>query len=389
MSRIAARLLTACILSCAATVAAASELDARMRAVESIRGLQFRGPVQAVTIGREELPTRLREQLTRSLPYSVSEFVEILEALLLIEPAGNEAFDTLIDLYESQVLAYYDPPSQTFYMLSEPPAAMNDLPGGIGGEMAQEGVVIHELMHALQDQHFDIGQRDLDLRKDTDAAMAYHAVLEGEATLVMLAHLLAQSGADFDTLIREPVFDSLLTSQATADLMTGDAPRYFAESMKFPYLEGLKFVLAAYRRGGWKELDRIHADPPRSTREVLHPEEYFAREFRAPAFLARPAASGHLLTVEHLGEFHWSFLLGPANARGWINDRVTIVQDSRCEPTVLVEAKWESEEAARRFHTAYMTLLDGRGIGFLSRVDGRDVRLAYGSDRKTMEQFLR
>jgi hypothetical protein len=308
--------------------------------------------------------------------------------LLLIEPAGPAAFDTLLGLYESQVLAYYDPPSQTFFMLNEPPAAMRDLPG-LGGETAQEGVVVHELMHALQDQHFDIGRRDLELRKDTDAAMAYHAVLEGEATLVMLAHLLEKSGADFDTLIREPLFDGLLASQATADLMTGDAPRYFGESMKFPYLEGLKFVLAAYRRGGWKELDRVHADPPRSTREILHPDEYFARSFRAPAFTAQPAAPGRVLTVEHLGEFHWSFLLGSANARGWINDSVTIVQDARCEPTVLVEAKWESDEAARRFHSAYMSFLDARGIGFLSTVDGRNVRLAYGGDRKTMEAFLR
>ena len=43
------------------------------------------------------------------------------------------------------------------------------------------------------------------------------------------------------------------------------------------------------------------------------------------------------LTVEHLGQFHWNFLVGKDNARGWASDRVTIVQDATCEATVLVE----------------------------------------------------
>ena len=380
--------LAAFVFLVLAPFAAASELEEQMKAVESIRGLEFRGPVKAVTIDRSELPGRLRQQLGRTMPYSIDEFVEILKALLLIEPATGNAFDQLIGLYESQVLAFYDPATRTFFALSEPPRAMQDLPGG--AEMAQEGVIIHELMHALQDQHFDIGKRDRDLRKDTDAAMAYHAVLEGEATLVMLAHLIGQTGADFDAMIREPMFDGLLSSAATADMAIGKStPRYFAESLKFPYLAGLNFVVAAYRRGGWKEIDRIHADPPGSSREVLHPSEYLDRTFRAPAFIPKPATSGRHLTVEHLGEFHWAFLTGGVNARGWVNDRVTIAQDADCNPTVLVETTWESEAAARRFHSAYMDMLDKRGVGFLSRADGSQVRVAYGADRKLMETFLR
>lgn len=370
-----------------ATAASASELDARMRDVERIRGLTFRGPVTAVTIGRDELPGRLRAQLTRSLPYSTAEFEEILEVLLLIPPSGEKAFDQLISLYESQVLAYYDPLTRTYYALNEPPAAMKDL---FGGDVAREGVVIHELVHALQDQHFEIGKRDLALRKDTDGAMAYHAVLEGEATLVMLAHLVEKGGADFDTIIRQPLFEGLIASSAAADLMIGDAaPRYFAESMKFPYLEGLRFAIAAYRRGGWAELNRVHADPPRSTREIAHPDEYFGRTFRAPEFVPAPALPVRTLSVERLGQFHWSFLLGAAGARGWLGDRVTIAQDAQCQTTVLVEASWESEEAAQAFHSAYMRLLDDRGIGYLSRADGRAIRLAYGADRSLMERFLR
>jgi hypothetical protein len=388
MSTVALRAAIIVFLSVTAS-ASPSPLEERMREVEAIRGLQFRGPVTTVTIDRADLPGRLRDQLRRDLPYSVEEFIEILENLLLVEPGREGVFDELIEMYEAQVLAYYDPETRTFYALNEPPAAIAEL-RGLAADAAREGVVVHELMHALQDQHYDIGRREIELRHDTDASMAYHSVLEGEATLVMLAHLIEQGGADFDTLIRQEMFDGILASTAAADMqIDGDTPRYFAESMKFPYLEGLKFVIAAYRRGGWAALDRVHANPPRTTREILHPEEYFARTFRPEPFLAQPAVPGPTLTVEHLGEFHWAYLVGAPNARGWVDDRVTIAQNAECHPTVLVETEWDSEEAAQRFYSAYVKLLDQRGIGFLSNVRGRDVSVAYGFDRKLMETFLR
>lgn len=379
--------LLACALLLVAASGAAAGLEEQMRAVEEIRGLSFSGPVRSVTIDRSELPERLRAQLTRTLPYSVEEWASILETLFLIEGDRGQTFERLLSLYESQVLAYYDPDTGTFYALRQPPPALQQLPAGLAVE---EGVIIHELMHALQDQHLAIGRRAFELRRDTDASLAYHAVLEGEATLVMLAWLLEQSGADFDTLIREPLFDGLLASTAAVDFaFDGSAPRYFIESLKFPYLEGLRFVTAAYRRGGWAELDRVYANPPRSTREILHPEEYFERRFVPARFQPVPPLDVEPLTVEHLGQFHWNFLLGEDNARGWKSDRVTIVPDALCEPTVLVETSWDSDAGAQRFLLAYMDLLDGRGAGFLAHRDGTSVKLAYGADRDLMERFLR
>src|SRR2546426_6507173 len=113
---------------------------------------------------------------------------------------------------------------------------------------------------------------------------------------------------------------------ATADQsIAPDAPRYFVESLKFPYIEGLKLVVQAYRRSGWKEIDRMHANPPRTTREIIHSAEYFARLDGGGPLPAtgdlRPATDS--ISVEHLGEFHWRFLVGD-HATGWINARVTI-----------------------------------------------------------------
>jgi hypothetical protein len=140
--------------------------------------------------------------------------------------------------------------------------------------------------------------------------------------------------------------------------------------LKFPYLEGLNFVVTAYRRGGWKELDRVHANPPRTSREVLHPEEYFARSFRPEKFDdAKPEGA----IAEHLGEFHWRYLVGTEAATGWVNDRAVIFKDGRVE----IDTKWESPERAASFAGVYEAFLKKRGLEATIARDGSAVRAAY------------
>ena len=375
--------LAGLIVTLLAGSASAATLADEMAAVEKIRGLRFTTRVNTVEIDRKDLPRHLRRQFEKSLPYSVQEWGEVLRALRLIDEkeSDEKIVSSLLDLYQSQVLAYYDPPSKTFYTIRQLPEALQSLP--LSGAL-DAGVHVHELTHALQDQHFEIGERDLALRDDTDANLAYHAVIEGEASLVMLAYMIEQSGASFDEMIRGDLLAGALSAAATQTL-PGGGPRYFTEVLKFPYLDGLKFVIEAYRRGGWKEFDRIYADPPRSTREILHPADYFEHRFNGPAFDNEPPLPvPHLLSVEHLGEFHWRLIAG--NAEGWKADRVTIAQNAFCETTVLAETEWDTSAQAQRFYDAYTRTLDD--IGYRARIDGRRVRVAYGADRSLMERFV-
>ena len=359
----------------------AATLDAEMAAVERIRGLRFLAPVNTVELDRKELPTRLRAEFAKTLPYSVQEWGEVLRALRLIQEKDDEAIvSSLIDLYEAQVLAYYDPPSKTFFTIRQLPDAVKNLPfAGLDA-----GVKVHELTHALQDQHFNIGARDLALRNNSDANLAFHALIEGEASLVMLAYMIDQSGGSLDDMINSGLFGATIGDAAAANLPIG-GPKYFSEMLKFPYLDGLRFVVEAYRRGGWKELDRVEQNPPRSTREVLHPDEYFAREAKpAPPVLLKPTMPSSLLSVEILGEWHWRFLTG--SGEGWVADTVTIAENRFCEPTVLVDTMWDSETAARRFYDAYTKSLED--VGSLAAIGGKSVRVAYGADRAVMEHFI-
>ncbi len=377
------RVLAGLIVTLLASAASAATIAEEIAAVEKIRGLRFTAAVKTVEIDRKDLPAHLRRQFEKSLPYSVDEWGDVLRALRLIgEDETDEAIvSSLLDLYQSQVLAYYDPPSKTFYTIRQLPEALQSIP--MSGVL-YAGVNVHELTHALQDQHFHIGERDLALRDDTDANLAYHALIEGEASLVMLAYMIEQNGGSFDEMISSDLLVGALSAAATQTLPVG-GPRYFTEMLKFPYLDGLEFVIEAYRRGGWKELDKVYANPPQSTREILHPADYFDHRFTPAPFDDKPSIPVlHLLSVEHLGEWHWRFLAG--NADGWKADRVTIAQNRFCESTVLAETRWDTAAQAQRFYDAYTHTLDD--VGYLARIDGTNVRVAYGSDRSLMERFV-
>lgn len=367
----------------------AASIDHDMAIVTRLRGLEFVRPVTVRSIGRDTLPTVLREQFESSIPYSLEEYASVLRALQLIDGASPRAIDKMLDLYQSQVLAFYDPRTHTYVSIDPLPPAVN---GIASADVVRESVAIHELTHALQDQRFHASEREESLQKDTDAELAYHSLLEGEASLVMMAWMLEQSGQSLDDVLKsDETFQWLQAAAAGGDALLDPAtPRYFTESMKFPYFEGIRLVAMAYRRGGWKAVDRMHDQPPHSTREVLHPAEYFAR-IEKPAVPERPFEAKRrrtepvALTVEHLGEFHWRFLLGAAAPAGWLSDRVLITPRG----TVLAETNWESSEQAAAFVEAYTSFLCGRDVEARSLVEGSRVRVGYGPDASAIQRFLR
>lgn len=352
------------------TAAADSPLAGEMAAVEKIRGLKFKHDVVVKMIERAEIRGRVQAEMQRQMPYPVDDYIAVLRALQLVDGSSTALTDKLLALYESQVLAYYDPSKHIYFDIRELPDAVKD---SVSPELLKTSVAIHELTHALQDQYFDIGSKDDALRDDWDGQLAYHSVIEGEASLVMIGWMLGQSGQSLDDVVKNDMLVNAMTEgAATEKTIDPDAPRYFVESLKFPYLDGLKFVIAAYKKGGWAELDRVDRDPPHTTREILHPEEYFARTFKARRFDATEPPNA--LTVEHLGEFHWGFLVGREQARGWVDDRVTVT----CDQQVIADTTWESPARANAFRDAYVAFLRDRAIEPKSRVDGAKVHVTYG-----------
>ncbi len=350
----AARLLLALLLT---SCTQASPLTPGMKAVEEIRGRKFTHDVKNVTIDRADLSKYLHRQMEQLTPYPLSDWTSMLRSLQLVDVAPEQMVPKLLSLYEAQVLAFYDPQTHTYYSIKQLPKLPEGAAKLADPALLEETVMVHELTHALQDQHFGLQKREKALMTDTDANLAYHAVLEGEAVLVMVAHMLQKMNVSIDEVVKDDSMLGSITSAAQAEQMIDPStPKYFAEMLKFPYLDGLNFVVAAYRRGGWKELDKVHANPPRTTREILHPEEYFEGKFKPQPF--DDTKVPNTIATEHLGEFHWRFLVGKEAARGWVNDRAAVSRDG----SVQIETKWESEERATAFADAYAAFLKKRGL---------------------------
>jgi hypothetical protein len=354
----------------------AASIDRAMKDVERLRGVTFASGVKQRKVKRADLPSLLREQIDKSLPYSMDDYVRILRALQLVDRKTTDVAGQMMKLYESQVLAFYDPHTHVYYAINELPPVMKGTPGA---DMLQEAIAVHELTHALQDQRFHAGEREESLRRDTDAELAYHALVEGEASLVMMAWMMDKSGQTLDSVVKNDAMVQMMSDSTVSDKLVDPAtPKYFVESLKFPYFNGMKLVVEGYRRGGWKMIDKMHANPPQSTTEILDLDSYFKRldggrtEARPPFDPSEKDA----LTVEHLGEFHWRFLAGDA-IRGWVNDRVVIGRNG----SVRADTQWASAERAAAFRDAYTAFLKARGIEPRVTTDGARVRVEYETAR--------
>ena len=364
----------------AAMAAGAIHPDA-LAAVERIRGHAFAHAVDSTMISRVELPRILHQRLAEGTYPPAADYVTVLRALELIGD-GDKAIEGMIDLYSSQVMAFYDLDEHRYYAIDSPPAGLsNEL---AAAPIMAEAIEVHELTHALQDQRFGAGSRAQQLRQDWDAQLAYQSVLEGEATLVMLAWMGERSGLSLDQVVASDTIIEALAGQATALSGGGGAERYFAESLTFPYVSGLRFIAGAYRRGGWAAVDAIDRNPPATTAEIIDPAGYAAARSHDPAPL--PGSSRALL-LTHLGVFNWRFLLGDLPP-GWRGDVTAVLQDERCQTSVLTESQWASEESARKFAESYLRFLEGRGVGARSSRRGNVVRVGYGSDTSLIASFI-
>ena len=124
------------------------------------------------------------------------------------------------------------------------------------------GVLVHELHHALQDQHVSLLALDRSA-KHADQRRAINAMVEGEAMLAV-AELM---NYDFRTHAQ----------------LKDHGPIEFATFEKiFTYGRGMEFVEHLRKQGGWNRVADAYTNLPQSTREIAFPKTY-------PSASTRPA----------------------------------------------------------------------------------------------------
>jgi hypothetical protein len=276
-----------------------------------------------------------------------------MSALGLV-PDGTDLLKVIVSMYNEQVAAFYVPENRSLYSFKD---------SAFKGNL-DKMLLCHELVHALQDQNYDLTTFPLKDKLNDDLVLATSALIEGDATVVMSQWLVQH--ADPASLMQDMAG---MFGQGTEELMK--APAYLREMLLFPYMQGQAFVMALTEKGGMKAVDAAFRNPPKSTREILHPEEYLG-ERKPPVEITLPelkAEGWKQIGNNVLGEFGLRCLFqehvgpwrGQVAAAGWRGDRFQVYEKGKTGPTGIVWiTEWEGEIDAEEFEEAYQALIKAR-----------------------------
>ncbi|HTG17343.1 MAG TPA: hypothetical protein VK747_18980 [Blastocatellia bacterium] len=338
--------------------AALSATEEILKTVSRLRALDIKHSVKSGFKTKDEIEQSVIHDLDEKTP--AGEFEATQKTLVKLGLISREfrLRDYVVQLLREQVAGYYEPKTREFYLAAWLPLA------------DQKRVIAHELVHALQDQHFDLKRFD-DWRKgDSDAELAAHALVEGEATLVMIEYDFDQQGLQLDVAKLGALAEGLLEQDNDSDAknypVLAGAPRVLKENLQFPYLYGAGFVAAVLKGHSWQTLDDSYASLPASTEQIMHPDKFLARDnpvkIELPDLVAMLGKDWKQEDADVNGEFGYQVVLAEfiskrkagTAAAGWGGDRYALFENKSTCATVLVQyTVWDSASDAKEFFDAY------------------------------------
>ena len=256
----------------------------------------------------------------------------------------------------------------------------------------------HEIVHALQDQRWDLRTFAKDRRGETDLETALSSLFEGDATLAGLLWELADRGQPLDASALAANSAMLSKTLETAmqaaqwGLLPGtrglrSAPLFLRKRLIRPYIDGLQLCISRSRgKHGFTGVDALYRQPPLSMEQVLHPEK-IGRDFPVKLRVKglERLTGGRLLLSDTLGELYIATVLstfGPesrakAAAAGWGGDRLHLIH-AHGRDRLLWVTTWDAVAEAREFERALSAGAHGwRGPVVVERRE-RDVWVLRG-----------
>lgn len=296
-----------------AAVALESRRDDRVRAavarvvpelsafVEAERGLAFKEEVDVEVLGDDDFLDALysdgggdhEEQLDPE---------PTLKALGLL-PEDTDLEEEVTGALDEGVVGFYDPEDGRLVVRGR------DLDAFV------EMTIVHELTHALQDQHFELDRPEVD-EADDERSIAFDALAEGDATRVEEAWYAEQSPERQSQV--DGYYGGGSEEQETdvVDVLLG-----------FPYFVGPTYVEDLLSEGGQPALDAAFTDPPTTTEQIL-----YGADRPDPVAVAEPELPGDVLDRGALGTLGLSLVLGEDVFGGdgtdlWDGDRYLTTKD--------------------------------------------------------------
>jgi hypothetical protein len=340
----------------ARNTAIVSTTAAILKETSELRELSILKAVKSGAQSRADIERMIVKNLDSETTPEEMHAAEMVLRVFGLAPQNFSYRPFLVKLLTEQVAGYYDPKAQQFYL-----ADWIELEG-------QKPVMAHELTHALQDQHFNLKRFENWPKGDSDAEVAAHALIEGDATLAMTLYM-AKNPLVALAFIR--------SSQEIESEQFKRAPRALRESLMFPYVEGSAWATQLYKRGGWEMVSQAFNKLPQSTEQILHADKYFAYEapqkVSLPEFKSLLGPSWKRIDYDVNGE--WGFYLvldeflnntneSKRAAAGWGGDRFALYETAKLGETFIAQlTAWDTELDAKEFFDAYAKRTPKRHTG--------------------------
>ncbi len=327
------------------------------RKVEEVGGLRFVRDVPIDFMSREQLASYIRALFDAEYPVELAEREERMLRGFGFLTLGQDLRTIRERVLNENIAGFYDerPQAKKLFAISS----------GRRLNLMNQLVLSHELRHALQDQHLDLGRILGELSDFDDRKLAALSLIEGDATLLMEKFLaLGEQGGGMGMAELFGGLSGEMDARSLAQMFAGPelrgAPAVVQEQLIFPYLHGRTLAAAIFSRGGFALLNEKLRNPPRSTEQVLHPEKYLDR-VDEPMEVTLPAGIGSLPESEgRLGEVFIRILFEGAlpqaqstqAAAGWGGDRYAVWLDADDEYHLLWRTLWDTDRDAAEFYEA-------------------------------------
>lgn len=306
-------------LATAASAGPPLELPTLTRVASRLSGITPKRRVRVVVLKGAAMRREATRLLDREYPRDQQGYDQAVFRALGLLDSAEELRPALLAAHTRNVLGLYDPLRRVLYVRA--------------GRSARRAA-LHELVHALQDQAFDLRRLSALRRGDRDAAAAAAAAVEGDAAFATQA------------------LGGRLSFVDPRRLAVSGAPIsvFLGLEHEFAYTTGLRFAATLRNLGGTRAVFTALRTFPQTTKQVFHVDAFLTRELPVRIALPETMAGWSLARADTWGELDVRALLATFHvprldqaATGWTAGRTGLYRDAAGRESTAVVSDWESE----------------------------------------------
>jgi hypothetical protein len=218
---------------------------------------------------------------------------------------------------------------------------------------AEQTILAHEIVHALQDQHYDLGRLET---LDADASLAFRSMLEGDAVASQDRYAQTYLDEEEQMEYQQEMMAAQQDEETIAAMMA--LPPYYLETFVFPYVAGPEFM-SHFLEDDLNVMDEFIENPPASTHQVLNAQAYISGEIDDPVDVGLPGVderlddSWEMVSENTFGAFNLFMILYENDApdpivaiSGWSGDWMEVYVSDHDQTLVALTTVWEDEDQA-------------------------------------------